>query len=38
MTATFDIYAGRMRREWAKVKTERDMIRKALGYFAAVLK
>lgn len=28
----------RMRRELAKVKTERDILKKALGYFAADLK
>jgi transposase len=28
----------RMRRELAKVKTERDILKKALGYFAANLK
>jgi transposase len=28
----------RMRRELTKVKTERDLLKKALGYFAADLK
>lgn len=28
----------RVRRELAKVKTERDILKKALGYFAADLK